>query len=384
MRIGLILLGALMLTGCTATGAAETAPPVETTAPQQVTAEAAVLVPEGEETVDPIAQRVENMTLPEKVGQMFLVRCPEENAAAACGEYGLGGYLLFGRDFEQETPDTLREKLAVFQANAAIPMVIAVDEEGGTVCRVSSYCAFRDSRFASPRTLYASGGMEAVLAAEAEKAALLHSLGIQVNMAPVCDVTMDPNAFLYDRSLGEAPETVAQFALRASQIMAQYQVGSVLKHFPGYGSNADTHVGMAVDERTLDELENYDLIPFREGIAGGCGAILVSHTVVNCLDDALPASLSPAVHSYLRETMGFDGVIITDALDMDAIELAYGSEEAAVLAVLAGNDILCTEDYAAQIPALINAVASGRISEMQVDAAVTRVLRWKESLGLPI
>ena len=159
-------------------------------------------------------------------------------------------------------------------------------------------------------------------------------------------------------------------------------MGSVLKHFPGYGENDDTHTGFARDSRTLEELEQWDLIPFRAGIDAGCGAVLVEHTIVDAFDPELPASLSPEVHRYLREEMGFRGVIVTDDLQMQAITDAYGPEEAAVLAVLAGNDLLCSTDYRIQYEAVLEAVQSGRIPMETLDAAALRVLTWKQNLGL--
>lgn len=331
---------------------------------------------------DPIESLLESMTTEEKVGQLFLARCPEDSALEDIQTYHLGGYILFGRDFDDQTPDSIRQTLEGYQAAAEIPLLIAVDEEGGTVCRVSSRKAFRDSRFPSPRSLFESGGMEAAVAAEAEKSRLLASLGINVNMAPVCDITTDPAAFMYSRSLGQDPDITGDYIAQTVNTMDSYGIGSVLKHFPGYGNNADTHVGIAVDERSLEELESRDLIPFRRGIEAGCGAILVSHTFVNGLDTELPASLSPAVHSYIRDEMGFEGVIVTDDLVMQAITDLYGAEEAAILAVLAGNDLLCSTEYALQYTAVLEAVREGRISEALLNQAVGRILRWKRELGL--
>ena len=259
---------------------------------------------------------------------------------------------------------------------------MAVDEEGGSVCRISQYPAFRDTPFPSPRKLYLQGGMELVLGIEAEKAALLHSLGINVNMAPVCDIATAGNAFLYSRSLGQSAETTAEFAIGAMTLMDAFQVGAVLKHFPGYGNNVDTHSGIAIDRRTLADLENQDLIPFAEAIHAGCDAIMVSHIIVTAMDEELPASLSPAVHSYLRSILGFNGVIVTDDLVMEAIRKDYGTGEAAVLAVLAGNDLLCSTEYAVQYAAVLEAAETGRIPEAQIDRSAERILRWKQSLGL--
>lgn len=372
----LFLITAVLLTGCsgsTTETAIESIPSStpETTVPAMVT-----------EPPDPLQMLLDAMTTEEKVGQLFLARCPSEGALEDISQYHLGGYILFGQDFDNETPDSFRQKIAKYQASSPIPLLIAVDEEGGTVCRVSSHRAFRDSRFPSPREAYAAEGMEQVLAAETEKAALLRDLGINVNMGPVCDISTGFGAFMHARSLGEDPEVTGRFVSSTVQIYKNHHLGSVLKHFPGYGNNTDTHTGIATDTRTLTQLESVDLVPFAAGINAGCGAILISHNIITCLDDTAPATLSPAVHDYLRNTMGFDGVIVTDDLIMQAITDAYGAEEAAVLAVLAGNDLLCSTEYRIQYPAVLDAVQSGRISMDQLEDSVQRILCWKRDLGL--
>ena len=378
MKIICVLLTLLLLfSGCVASQpeAAEADLPVmvieETTPPTTET------VP-----MDPLQQILSGMTVEERVGQLFLARCPGENALADIQTYHLGGYILFGRDIQGHTMGSLSKTIASWQSAAGIPLLVAVDEEGGTVCRLSNVHTFRDEPFPSPRTLYDRGGLELVLETEEEKAALLQDARINVNMAPVCDITTTPGAFLYSRSLGQSPQMTAEFVSGTVQIMKSQQIGSVLKHFPGYGNNGDTHTGIATDTRALEELEQADLIPFQAGIDAGCGAVLMSHTVVTAMDAAFPVSLSPAAHAYLREEMGFEGVIVTDDLAMGAITTRYGSEEAAVLAVLAGNDLLCVTEYAVQYRAVLNAVASGRITPEQLDAAVLRILRWKQELGL--
>ena len=373
----LFLIFAILLCGC---AASEPDAAIETTLPPRE--ETAVPTTAATEPPDPVQQLLDAMTVEEKVGQLLLARCPAEDTIADIGTYQLGGYLLFGQDFDGETPDSFRRKIAGYQAASPIPLLIAVDEEGGTVCRVSSRSAFRSSRFPSPRESYVDGGMEAVLAVETEKAALLKALGINVNMGPVCDITTGLGAFMYARSLGESPEETGRFVSSAVQIYSNHHLGSVLKHFPGYGNNADTHTGMARDERTLEELESVDLIPFTAGIQAGCDTILVSHTIVTAFDETMPASLSPAVHDHLRNTMNFNGVIVTDDLVMEAITETYGAEEAAVLAVLAGNDLLCSTEYQIQYPAVLEAVQTGRISMEQLDASVMRILEWKRELGL--
>lgn len=349
---------------------------VTTQPPTQVPTQAPTLPP------DPVDLLLSGLTTEEKVGQLFLARCRKETAAEDIAQYHLGGLVLFDRDTEDETPESLRQTLERYQEAATIPLLIAVDEEGGSVVRISDKPAFRDAPFSSPRSLYEGGGMEALRTAEVEKDALLSDLGINVNLAPVCDITTDPAAFLYDRSLGQSPELTCQWVQIAVEEGQTYGIGCVLKHFPGYGNNADTHVGIAIENRSLEELEAQDLLPFAAGMEAGCGAVMMSHIQVTALDAEYPASLSPAVHRYVRETMGYNGVLVTDDLVMDAISVPYGVGETAVLAVLAGNDLLISSDFPEQYAAVLEAIREGRISEEQIDNAVRRVLLWKQSLGL--
>lgn len=334
------------------------------------------------EPVDPVDQLLNEMTLEEKVGQLFLVRYSDSIAIQDVTAYHLSGFVLFGKDFKERTRAEVTVLTEQLQAAAQIPLLIAVDEEGGTVTRVSTYSQFRSTPFPSPRELYQQGGLELIGQTEEEKCKLLSSLGINVNLAPVCDITTDPKAFMYDRSFGQDPKSTGQYIKFVVDIMNRQQIGSVLKHFPGYGNNADTHTGIAIDDRTLEELVRNDLVPFISGIQADCGAIMVSHTFVNCLDRELPASLSPQVHRYLREQMYYNGVIATDDLDMQAITDLYGHGEAAVLAVQAGNDLLCCTEYSVQYEAVLEAVQSGRIPHEQIDQSVRRILNWKSSLGL--
>ena len=394
----LFLIIVLLLSGCVSTPD-KVLPFTESTAPASTIPDTtepstAVTTPPQEPTtvtttppepIDPTFDPyiiINSMSTEALVGQLFLARCPDANAIADIAEYHLGGFVLFGRDFANETFASVQSQIDAYQAASQIPMLIATDEEGGTVTRVSSNSQFRSTRFPSPRNLYAEGGIDLILQTEQEKSLLLKSLGVNVNLGPVCDITTDPESFMYKRSLGESPAITGAFAAEICKLMKQEQVGSVLKHFPGYGNNVDTHTGIARDSRSLEQLEASDLIPFRAGIAAGCDGILVSHTIVEALDPVLPASLSPAVNRHLRKDLGFDGVIITDDLIMDAITEQYGAEEAAVLAVLAGCDMLCSSEYQIQYTAVLDAVNSGRIPLTQICESVARILNWKYHLGL--
>lgn len=382
MKVFFLLLSLLFLTGCSSDIPETTAPIVETTLPLQTTSPEETIA--HEEPIDSIEALLGNTSLEQRVGQLFLARCNDATALNDIGSYHLGGFVLFGVDFDGQTPDSIREKITAYQAAASIPMLISVDEEGGTVNRISKNTAFRSSPFPSARESYAKGGLEQMLAVEEEKCQLLSSLGIQVNLGPVCDISTQPDAFMYQRSLGLEPQETATAVAATVRVMNAYKIGSVLKHFPGYGNNADTHTGIAVDERSLAQLEENDLLPFLAGFQAGTGAVMVSHTIVQALDAEHPASLSPAVHDYIRNVMGYDGVIITDDLVMQAITDRYGAGEAAVMAVLAGNDLLCSTDYVTQYEAVLAAVREGRIDMDTLNSAVRRVLRWKQSLNLII
>lgn len=331
---------------------------------------------------DYVEELMSGMTTEEKVGQMFFACCPGYGAVDYISKYHLGGYVLFGNDFLNKTKEQVIADIQSYQDASSIPMLIGVDEEGGDVVRVSSNMYLSDAPFDSPKNVYLNGGWEAVETTETTKAQLLSSLGINVNMAPVCDVTSDPNAFMYSRSFSDNVADVNTFVSKAVTIAGNNHVGSVLKHFPGYGNNVDTHTGVAVDSRKLDEFEKTDLQPFKTGISKGADCVMVSHNIVECMDGEYPASLSKKVHDYLRNTMHFGGVVITDDLSMEAITQYTGSDTSAVFAAKNGNDMLCCSDIDTQYPAVLNAVKTGDITEAQLDASVKRILLWKQKLGI--
>lgn len=395
-RLFAALLFMLLLTGC---GGKTVPPPPEE--PDIPPAEAPEAPPEEPQEPEPpedpeeaaLLALLEDMTLEEKAGQLFFVRVPAENAVEDVMTYHLGGYLLFGRDTQNKTASELIQTIASYQAAAELPLLIGVDEEGGTVVRVSSNPHLRSKKFSSPGKLWKQG-LDALLRETREKSILLKSLGFNVNLAPVADVSTNSGDFIYDRTTGMDAEETADYTARVTEAQSFYGLGSVLKHFPGYGNNKDTHTGVAVDERSMETFLEQDFLPFQAGIAveetvwpsGELRrlrpAVLVSHNIVNCMDPNLPASLSPEVHRILREDLGFDGVVMTDDLAMDAVK-AYAAEgDVAVMSIQAGNDLVVTTDYRTQIPRVIQAVRDGALEEEAVDAACLRVLRWKLELGL--
>ena len=338
--------------------------------------------PEPDPRQEAIDRLLSSMTLEEKVGQLFFARCPTGDAAALAEQYHLGGYLLFGRDFRDKSQEEVMEAISSYQRAARVPLLIGVDEEGGTVVRVSSNPQLAPHRFQSPQELASLGG-DGIFAEDArQKSALLLSLGINVNFAPVADVSTDPEDFIYDRTLGQNAQATAQYVTEVVGAMEDCGIGSVLKHFPGYGNNRDTHTGIALDQRPLETFETADFLPFQAGITAGADSVLVSHNIVACMDPDLPASLSPEVHRILREELDFQGVILTDDLAMDAIDQYAREGSAAVLALQAGNDMVVTTDFTAQIPQVLQALEEGVLSPDQIDQAAARVLGWKYDLGL--
>ncbi|MBU5625766.1 beta-hexosaminidase [Oscillibacter sp. MSJ-2] len=379
-RAALAALCLIACAGCGTNGAVSAPPPQSSASASEESPPPPPPTPEEIEERQ-LEELLSSMTLEEQVGQLFFVRCPASDAVEDVSACHLGGYLLFGRDFQDKTAGDVVQTVASYQDAARIPLLIGVDEEGGTVVRVSSNPHLRSSKFPSPQKLYASGGMEAVTAGTREKDLLLSALGINVNFSPVADVSLNPGDFIHDRSFGQdAPATADYVAAVVSQMRSD-GMGSVLKHFPGYGNNVDTHTGIAVDQRPLEAFRNSDFLPFSSGFDAGAGAVLVSHNIVTCLDETLPASLSPAVHQALRD-LGFTGVAMTDDLAMEAVAAYSPGGAVAVMALQAGNDMVVTTDYRTQIPKVIEAVERGELDRSAVEDACRRVLQWKLSLGL--
>lgn len=389
----LAALSLLSLTACASSDEPEQAPEAPPAAEEPE-------VPEPEPTPEELAAAeiedlLASLTLEQKVGQLFFVRCPDSGAAEDVSAYHLGGYVLFGRDFQDAagawlTREQFTAAVQSYQdaaaADTGIPLLIGSDEEGGTVTRASRNPNLFAKPFRSPQRVAAeASGHGSAFAEDAwEKNSRLLTLGINVNLAPVADVSTDPADFIYDRTLGQDAQATAAYAAEVVTAMKDCGIGSVLKHFPGYGNNVDTHTGIALDQRSLETFRQSDFLPFAAGIEAGEGttAVLVSHNIMAAVDPDLPASLSPAVHDLLREELGFTGVAMTDDLAMDAVA-AYAQDGAvAVMALEAGNDLIITTDYRTQIPKVLEAVENGTLSMDTIDTACRRVLTWKQALGL--
>lgn len=325
---------------------------------------------------------LQGMSLKEKVGQLFLARYPGSGALDMVKNYHIGGLNFFAGDFKNHDASSLRKRNATLQEASSIPLLIGVDEEGGTVARVSRHKAFRAEKFRSPRALFKEGGIPRIVEDAKEKSELLLSLGINFNMAPVADISTSSSDFIYSRSLGQDAETTSLYVASVVETMNQCGIASAIKHFPGYGSNRDTHNGVARDKRPYDSFATRDFLPFQAGIEAGAGCIMFSHNIVKCMDAKRPASLSPKIHRILREELGYTGVIMTDSLSMDAITKFARKKSAAVMAVRAGNDLLCVKEFTKHYKAVLAAVKKGIIDESRIDESVRRILIWKLDLGI--
>lgn len=331
---------------------------------------------------DTIDTMIDEMSLEEKVGQLFFARTPEENQISDLQDYHLGGYVLFGEDVENETKTSLQEKIQSYQAASSIPLLIGSDEEGGTVTRISNNPDLVPQPFKGPQEIYEENGWEGIVADTKQKSAVLDELGINVGLFPDADVSTDEESFIYDRTIGMDAQGTSKYVENVVKTLNEEQSGSTLKHFPGYGNNKDSHVEIVTDDRPLEDLRENDFKPFAAGIAAGADSVLVSHNIVNSIDPDAPASISPAVHDTLREELDFDGVVMTDDMDMAGLADFTSQEEAGLEALKAGNDLVMSSSYQEQIPHVIQAVEKGDFSEEELDASVQRVLTWKEDLGI--
>lgn len=324
-------------------------------------------------------KKMKSLTLDEKIGQILLVRYPDNNQIEDLVNYHLGGYVFFAKDFRNKTMSEVQQMINTLQKNSKIPLLTAVDEEGGSVVRVSSNPNLVAQPFASSKSLYSSGGFPKIQEDTIQKSSVLKNLGLNLNLAPVVDVSTNPSDYMYARSLGENTQLTSTYAKTVIQASKGSGVSYTLKHFPGYGNNADTHTGSAVDTRSYDDILQNDLPPFEAGIAVGAEAILVSHNTVNSIDPNNPASLSADVHNLLRDNLHFTGIVITDDLAMGATS---NIDNKTVKAILAGNDLIITTDYQEAVREIKNALQNQTLSENLINKLSFRVIAWKYYKGL--
>ncbi len=320
---------------------------------------------------------MKDMSLEEKIGQLFLVRYDSNLASSWTKNYHPGGFIMFAKDFNNQTKDSIRKAIDNLQNISKIPLVIAVDEEGGYVTRVSRYTNFRDSKFLSPRSYYENGGEELLEKTEKEKGTLLLNIGVNLNLAPVADVSVNSDDFINIRTFNRDAKETAVLIGKMVNYANEVGISSSLKHFPGYGNNVDTHTGVAIDERSYENFLENDYLPFEEGIKNKVPTILVSHNIINCIDSKYPATLSKKVIDELREKLNFSGIVITDDLAMGAVSSYVEDGNAAVLAVNAGDDLIITSDFVKMYDEVYQAVTDKKIDMKTIDEAVRRNIAWK-------
>lgn len=356
----------------------EELPPVEEEVPEEVQKASAWLA---------------GMTQEEKIWQMFLVT-PEsltgvglatragETTKEALLEKPVGGMCYFAANLEDR--DQVLEMLGNTKSYAKTPLFLGIDEEGGLVSRAGSNEALGVTKFEAAAEYGTRADMAEVYQVGQTMAKELTALGFNLNFAPVADVLVEPeNTEIGSRSYSSDASVASAMVAAMVQGLQQNGMASCLKHFPGHGSTlTDSHEGMAVSQRTLEEMRQVEWEPFRSGIEKGVSFVMLSH-LTNANLSQKPASLSGEVVTLLREELGFEGVIITDSMQMGAITEHYGSGEAAVLALEAGADmILIPADLQAAYDGVQQALTDGRLTWEAVDQHVLRILTVKYRMGI--
>lgn len=342
-----------------------------------------------------IAARISEMTLEEKVAGLFIVT-PESitgvDVAVQAGDgtktaletYPVGGIIYSARNIESE--EQIKEMLTKTVDYSITPLFLAVDEEGGEIARVAQ--ALGLDNVGAMADIGSTGDSGRAYEAMQTVGGYLKGYGFNLNFAPVADVLTNlDNESIGDRSFGSDATGVANMVVAAANGLEDVGVTPCLKHFPGVGSaGEDTHNGLVVVDRSLEQLREQELLPFAAGIESGIPMIMVGHiSLPQIIGDNTPATMSSAIMTeLLRAQLGFNGVIITDAMDMGAITEYYGADEAAVMAIRAGADmILMPEDFELAYEGVIAAVQDGTIAEERINDSLTRVYRIKyaDSVG---
>ncbi|MGD6776839.1 glycoside hydrolase family 3 protein [Sutcliffiella horikoshii] len=335
---------------------------------------------------------IHEMTLREKVGQLFVAgfhgTAPSEEIVKLIKDYQISGVIYFARNVEDpKQVHALSKELQKAAKDAgAAPLFISIDQEGGMVARIT------DGVTLSPGNMALGAGRSEELVYELGEVVgkELRLLGINMNYAPCIDVNNNPlNPVIGVRSYGESEEFVAKMGVQAVKGLQDANVSAVVKHFPGHGdTSVDSHLDLPVVPHDIKRLKELELVPFYEAFKHGVDAVMVAHVAFPSIDpEKVPSTLSrKVVTELLRGEMGYEGVVVTDCMEMNAIIDYFGIEEAAILAIEAGIDqVLISHTFERQtraIEAVIKAVELGRISLEHIDAAVERVLTLKEARNL--
>lgn len=328
-----------------------------------------------------------------QVGQRFMIGfdgfAVSADARRLIRDFGVGSVILFKRnvDAPEQVAELVRELQSVARdAGHDLPLLVAVDQEGGRVARMREPWTLWPPMRAVGRL-----GSEEHARRVGEALALeLKACGIRLDFAPVVDVDTNPrNPVIGDRSFGDDPELVGRMGAALIAGLQNAGVAACAKHFPGHGdTDVDSHLDLPAVEHPRSRLEDVELRPFRRAIEARVATIMTAHVLVRELDDELPATLSPViVQGLLREQLGYAGVIVSDDLEMKAVAKHWGPGEAAVLAAQAGCDILpvcITHDaQVLALEALVRAQEAGEIPFARTDEALGRVRRLKQAYLLP-
>lgn len=352
-----------------------------------------------------IEQKIEGMDLREKVAQMFVVRLESLDPAfdndavhksSAKGltemngriedtfrDYPAGGVILFGRNIESpRQTKKLTKKIHNLESKSDLRPLIFIDEEGGIVSRLANNKAFDLPKFESMKKIGDSGDEENAWKAGKAIGKYLGEFGFDVDFAPVADVDTNPlNPIIGDRAFSADPEEAAGMSSAFLKGLESAGTKGCLKHFPGHGdTQTDTHKGYAETGKTWEEMLECEMIPFKSGIEIGADFIMTAHISAPKIDESgSPSTLSKTITTEkLRRELGYNGIIITDAMEMSAITKNYGNGEAAIKSILAGSDmILIPYDYRATFESVLEAVENGVIPEERINESVRRILKVK-------
>lgn len=362
--------------------------------------------PQTEVQTDPVeeqaAQLVSQMTLEDKIAQMFVIT-PNALTGYASGVTAAGDttkeayqsrpvggivYMADNLTDPEQTTTMLSNMQEIARERTGLPVFLCVDEEGGSVARIAGNDAFGVTNVGNMSDIGASGDVQNAYNAGSTIGSYLAALGFNVDFAPVADVLTNPdNQVIGQRSFGSDAQKVAGMVTSELQGLSAAGVYGTVKHFPGHGgTSGDSHDGAVSTDKTLEELMAEELVPFQSAVDGGVNFVMVGHiSAPNVTGDNAPATLSKVmITDVLRGQMGYNGIVITDAMNMEAVAGFYNSDKAAVLAVTAGADmILMPADYNTAYTGILNAVNDGTITEERINESVTRIVKAKLAMGQP-
>jgi beta-N-acetylhexosaminidase len=335
---------------------------------------------------------IANMTIEEKVAQLFIVdfyamtntyqvKTFTEEMMSFLSQYPIGGIIYFAENIESR--DQLIDLNASFQKNSSIPLYISIDEEGGLVSRLGN-ANLGVNHLANASDL-SKLSLEEVKASAYTLGLQLKELGFNYDFAPVLDVNTNPdNPVIGDRSFSSDPDIVASYGTAFSRGLQEAGILTSGKHFPGHGdTSTDSHLGITIIDHNMARLESRELIPFSAAIESNISSIMIGHiTTPNITGDQLPASLSPyMITSLLREKLGYEGIIITDSLRMQAITDYYEPKDVGLMLLNAGGDIiLLPENFEETYKGILDAIEEGILSEDRIDQSLFRILTSKIGL----